>query len=61
MKTRKDELQNLFLAVKKHLMKRVSYDTALSVATNVTCRVEQNSKMTIEDIKKLRDEFIMRG
>lgn len=58
---RKQALEDLFLAVKKHLMKRVERDTAVWVATNVTCRIEQNSKMTIEDIKKLRDEFIMRG
>ena len=61
MLTRKDVLQDLHIAVKKHLMKRVSVDTAIWVATNITCRVEQNEKMTIDDIKKLRDEFIMRG
>lgn len=59
--TRKDVLQDLHMAVKKHLMKRVNVDTAIWVATNVTCRVDQNEKMTIEDIKKLRDEFIYRG
>lgn len=58
---RKQALEDLFYAVKSHLMKRVEYDTAVWVATNVTVRVEQNEKMTIEDIKKLRDEFIMKG
>lgn len=61
MKTRKDYLEDLFLAVRRHLMKRVSEDTARWMATNITVRVEQNEKMTIEDIKKLRDEFIYRG
>lgn len=59
--TRKDVLQDLHIAVKKHLMKRVSADTAIWVATNVTCRVAQNPKMTIEDIKRLCDEFIYKG
>ncbi len=59
--TRHQALEDLFFAVKKHLMKRVHFDTAQWVATNVTVRVEQNEKMTIEDIKRLRDEFIMRG
>lgn len=58
---RKQALEDLFLSVKKHLMKRVNKDTAIWVATNVTCRVEQDETMTIEDIKKLRDQFIMRG
>lgn len=59
--TRQTALEDLFLAVKKHLMKRVERETAVWVATNVTVRVEQNSKMTVENIIKLRDEFIMRG
>ena len=59
--TRTQALEDLFFAVKQHLMKRVEHDTAVWVATNVTVRVEQNDKMTIDDIKKLRDEFIMRG
>lgn len=41
---RKQALEDSFLSVKKHLMKRVEWN-----------------KMTIENIKKLRDEFIMRG
>lgn len=59
--TRQQALEDLFFAVKTHLMKRVEHETAMWVATNVTVRVEQNSKMTIEDIIKLRDEFIYRG
>ncbi len=59
--TRTQALEDLFFAVKTHLMKRVERETAVWVATNVTVRVEQNSKMTIDDIKKLRDDFIMRG
>ena len=59
--TKQQALEDLFYAVKRHLLKRVQRETAIWVATNVTCRVEQNEKMTVEDIKKLRDEFIMRG
>lgn len=55
---RKEAIKDLFIAVKKHLMKRVARDTAIWVSTNVACRIEQNEKMTIEDIKKLTNVFL---
>lgn len=41
---RKQALEDLFFAVKTHLMKRVQRDTAVWVATNITVRVGQNEK-----------------
>ncbi|RKV97433.1 MAG: hypothetical protein D8G53_04855 [Candidatus Saccharimonas sp.] len=55
---RKDLLQDLYLAVKKHLLKSMSLETAIEVAENVVCSVEQNQIMTSEDIRNMRDTFL---
>lgn len=59
MKTRKDELQDLYYAIKQDLLKRGrKLETAMSVATNMVCRVEQDKNMTIKDIRAIRDTFL---
>lgn len=59
MKTRKDELQDLYYAIKQDLLKRGrKLETVMSVATNIVCRVEQDKNMTIKDIRAMRDTFL---
>ena len=58
MKTRKDELQDLFLAVKKHLLGcGRNLSTSMFIATKVVEDVEKN-KITIKDIQAMRDIFL---
>lgn len=58
MKTRNDELQDLFYAVKRYLVKNGrSQQAAITVATNVLIKVEKNNE-SIETIRSLRDVFI---
>lgn len=58
MKTRKDELQDLFLAVKKHLLGcGRNLSTSIFVATKFIEDVEKN-KTTIKDIQAMRDIFL---
>lgn len=58
MKTRKDELQDLFLAVKKHLLGcGRNLSTSMFIATKVVEDVEKN-KTTIKDIQAMRDIFL---
>lgn len=58
MKTRKEELQDLYYAIKQRLSKRVVLEKAIARATNMTCRVEQDKSMTIKDIRAMRDSFL---
>lgn len=58
MKTRKDELQDLFLAVKKYLLGcGRNLSTSMFVATKVVKEAEKN-KTTIKDIQAMRDIFL---
>lgn len=58
MKTRKDELQDLFLAVKKHLLGcGRNLSTSIFIATKFIEDVEKN-KTTIKDIQTMRDIFL---
>lgn len=58
MKTRKEELKDLYYAIKQNLSKRVSAEKAMVRATNMTVRVEQDKSMTIEDIRAMRDKYL---
>lgn len=58
MKTRKDELQDLYYSIKQNLSKRTSELKAIQRATNLTVRVEQDESMTIEDIRAMRDKYL---
>lgn len=59
MKTRKDLLQDLFLAVRKNFLnKGVIEENATAVARAIYMRVAFDDKMTDEDIKTLRNEFL---
>lgn len=58
MKTRKEELKDLYYAIKQNLSKRVSEEKAMVRATNMTVRVEQDKSMTIEDIRAMRDTYL---
>lgn len=58
MKTRKDELQDLFLAVKRHLLGcGRNLSTSIFIATKFIEDVEKN-KTTIKDIQAMRDIFL---
>lgn len=58
MKTRKDELQDLFLAVKKHLLGcGRNLSTSIFIATKLVEEVEEN-KTTIKDIQTMRNIFL---
>ena len=58
MKTRKDELQDLFLAVKKHLLGcGRNLSTSIFIVTKFIEDVEKN-KTTIKDIQAMRDIFL---
>lgn len=58
MKTRKDELQDLFLAVKKYLLGcGRNLSTSIFIATKFIEDVEKN-KTTIKDIQAMRDIFL---
>lgn len=58
MKTRKQELKDLYYAIKQNLSKRMSELKAIQRATNLTVRVEQDENMTIEDIRAMRDKYL---
>lgn len=58
MKTRKEELKDLYYAIKQNLMKRTSELKAMQRATNLTCRVEQDKSMTVKDIRAMRDAYL---
>lgn len=58
MKTRKEELQDLYYAIKQRLSKRVVLEKAIARATNMVCRVEQDKSITIKDIRAMRDTFL---
>lgn len=58
MKTRNDELQDLFFAVKKHLLGcGRNLSTSLMVATKVIEDAEKHN-LSIEDIRATRDLFL---
>ena len=58
MKTRKDELQDLFLAVKKYLLGfGRNLSTSIFIATKLVEEVEEN-KTTIKDIQAMRNIFL---
>lgn len=58
MKTRNDELQDLFFAVKEHLLSRGrNLSTSLMVATEVIEDVEKHNT-SIENIRAIRDIFL---
>ena len=58
MKTRKEELKDLYYAIKQNYSKRMSESKATQRATNLTFRVEQDENMTIEDIRAMRDKYL---
>lgn len=58
MKTRKEELKDLYYAIKQNLSKRMSELNAIQRATNLTVRVEQDKSMTVEDIRAMRDTYL---
>lgn len=56
---RRQALEDLFLAVRNDLLnKGVSEKTAFKVAEAVWAKAADNKKLTIEDIKQLRDTFL---
>lgn len=58
MKTRKDELQDLFYAIKNYLLKNGrTQQAAMLVAANVLYKVERKN-ISIEDIQTMRDVFL---
>lgn len=58
MKTRKEELKDLYYAIKQNYSKRMDSLKAMQRATNLTVRVEQDESMTIEDIRAMRDKYL---
>ena len=57
--SRRQALEDLFLAVRNDLLnKGVSEKTAFKVAEAVWAKAADNEKLTIEDIKQLRDTFL---
>lgn len=57
--TRRQALEDLFLAVRKDLLnKGVSDETATAVARTIYMKCVYNEELTIEDIKQLRDTFL---
>lgn len=58
MKTRKEELKDLYYAIKQNYSKRMDSLKAMQRATNLTVRIEQDESMTIEDIQAMRDKYL---
>ena len=57
--TRRQALEDLFLAVKKDLLnKGVSEKTAFEVSKQVWNKAADNRDLTVKDIKRLRDTFL---
>lgn len=57
MKTRKDELQDLYYAIKQYMLKNGRpLETAMTIAAVAVGKVEQK-KITIKDIRAMRDVF----
>lgn len=57
--TRRQALEDLFLAVRKYLInKGRSEQAAHIVATKMWNKVADNNEMTIKDINRIRDIFI---
>lgn len=57
--TRRQALEDLFLSVKRYLINEGrSEQTAHIVATKMWNKVADNNKMTIKDIKRIRDIFL---
>lgn len=58
MKIRKDELQDLFMAVKRHLLLTGrTISTSEMIATKLVKEAEK-CNASIEDIRKIRDMFL---
>ena len=58
MKTRNDELQDLFYAIKRYLVKNGrTQQSAITVATNVLYKVEKK-QLSIDEIRSLREVFL---
>lgn len=58
MKTRNDELQDLFFAVKKHLLNcGRNLSTSMMIASKVVEDAEKQNT-SIEDIRAMRDVFL---
>lgn len=58
MKTRKDELQDLFMSVKRHLLLTGrTISTSEMIATKLVKEAEK-CDTSIEDIRKIRDMFL---
>lgn len=49
--------EDLFFAIKKFLLTRVSRETALFIATNVTERIKQRN-LSKDEVIKLRNVFL---
>lgn len=57
--TRRQALEDLFIAVKKDLLnKGVSEKAAFEVSKQVWNKAADNKDLTVEDIKRLRDVFL---
>lgn len=57
--TRKQTLEDLFLAVRKDLLsKNVSDETATAVARTIYMKCAYNEELTIEEIQTIRDTFL---
>lgn len=57
--TRKQTLEDLFLAVRKDLLnKNVSDETSTAVARTIYMKCVYNEELTIEEIQVIRDTFL---
>lgn len=58
MKTRKDELQDLFMAVKRHLLLTGRNISTSEMIASKFVKDAEKCDTSIEDIRKMRDIFL---
>lgn len=58
MKTRKDELQDLFMAVKRHMLLTGRTIFTSEMIANKLVKEAGKCNTSIEDIRKMRDVFL---
>lgn len=58
MKTRKDELQDLFTAVKRHLLLTGRTISTSEMIASKLVKESEKCNTSIEDIRKIRDLFL---
>lgn len=58
MKTRKDELQDLFTAVKRHLLLTGRTISTSEMIASKLVKEAEKCNTSIEDIRKVRDVFL---